>query len=160
TTAISFDTEDHPGRLAADGWHVQKLGDSEDLDGLERALEEARAETERPSFIAVRSHIAYPAPHAADTAKPHGAPPGRGEVGATKKVRGFDPDRSFWVDDRVYGHMSGREAGAGAQANWKEQFEAWGKALPELLSDWDRTWSGRLEEGWQESLPSFAAAER
>jgi transketolase len=157
TTAISFDTEDHPGRLAADGWHVQQLPDAEDLEALERALDEARAETERPSFIAIRSHIAYPAPHAVDTAKAHGSPLGEEEVRATKQVMGFDPERHFWVDERVYEHMSGREAGANAQARWKEQFDAWREAFPELLSDWNRAWFGRLEEGWQEALPSFAS---
>ena len=71
----------------------------------------AREETERPSFIAIRSHIAYPAPNAVDTAKAHGAPLGEEEVRATKEVMGFDPDRNFWVDERVYEHMSLRERG-------------------------------------------------
>src|SRR5207248_717697 len=63
TTAISFDGEDHAGRLAADGWHVQRVEDSEDVEELTAAIAAARAEAQRPSFIAIRSHIAYPAPH-------------------------------------------------------------------------------------------------
>jgi transketolase len=157
TTAISFDGEDHCARLRADGWHVQQVPDSEDLAALEHALAAARAEPERPSFIAVRSHIAYPAPHAVDTAKAHGAPLGAEEVRATKEVMGFDPDRSFWVDERVYAHMSLREAGARWQAQWQERFGAWRQALPAQAAEWDRAWAGELNEGWRESLPSFEA---
>jgi transketolase len=159
TTAISFDGEDHCARLQADGWHVQRLGDSEDLQALEHALAAARAEAERPSFIAIRSHIAYPAPHAVDTAKAHGAPLGEEEVRAAKQVLGFDPDRSFWVDQRVYEHMSLREAGARSQAQWQQRFAAWRDALPEQAAEWDRAWAGELEEGWCEALPSFAAGD-
>ncbi len=112
-----------PGRAcAADGWHVQRVEDSEDLDALEHALGEARAEAERPSFIAIRSHIAYPAPNAVDTAKAHGAPLGEKEVAATKEVMGFDPERTFWVDERVYEHMSLKAAGASAQEDWSGRF--------------------------------------
>jgi transketolase len=159
TTAISFDGENHAERLAADGWHVQRVADSEDLDALETAISAAREESERPSFIAIRSHIAFPAPHAVDTAKAHGGPLGEEEVRAAKRVMGFDPERSFAVDERVYEHMSLAEAGASAQAAWKQRFEGWRKAFPEMAEDWDRAWAGRLREGWRESLPSFDAGE-
>jgi transketolase len=157
TTSISFDGENHPARLQADGWHVQRVKDSEDLDALEAALDAARAETERPSFIAIRSHIAYPAPNAVDTAKSHGSALGEDEVRATKQVMGFDPDRYFWVDEAVYEHMSLREHGAQVQAQWRERFDAWREALPEQAADWDRAWKGELRDGWREALPSFPA---
>jgi len=160
STAISFDGEDHLARLRADGWHVQRVEDSEDLDALHAAIAAGRDETERPSFIAIRSHIAYPAPHAIDTAKSHGAPLGEEEVRATKEVMGFDPERSFWVDESVYAHMSLRESGAAAQHDWQERFYAWREAYPELAEDWDRAWSGRLRDGWRESLPVFEAGEQ
>jgi transketolase len=159
TTAISFDGENHPARLQADGWHVQQVADSEDVDALDAALSRARAETERPSFIAIRSHIAYPAPHAVDTAKSHGSALGEAEVRATKEVMGFDPDRSFWVDERVYEHMSLTEAGAAAQQGWSERFDSWRAAFPDMAADWDRAWAGRLRDGWQQALPSFSAGE-
>src|SRR5260370_764797 len=101
TTAISFDGENHTARMEADGWHVQRVEDSEDLDAIEAALATARDEPERPSFISIRSHIAYPAPRATDTAKSHGSALGEEEVRRTKEVMGFDPDKHFWVDDRV-----------------------------------------------------------
>jgi transketolase len=160
STAISFDHEDHPARLAADGWHVQRVTDSEDLDALEAALTAAREETERPSFIAIRSHIAYPAPNAVDTAKAHGAPLGEDEVRATKQAMGFDPERHFWVDESVYAHMSLRERGAAAREAWQERFECWRETFPAMAAEWDRAWGGRLRDGWGEALPSFAAGEK
>jgi transketolase len=160
TTSLSFDGESHTGRLAADGWHVQRVEDSEDVDALEAAIAAAREETERPSFISIRSHIAYPAPHAVDTAKSHGAPLGEEEVRATKQVMGFDPDRHFWVDERVYEHMSLRDRGAAIQAEWQQRLQEWRAAFPEMAAEWDRSWAGKLRDGWRESLPSFAAGEQ
>jgi transketolase len=159
TTSISFDGEEHSARLAADGWHVQRVEDSEDLEELHHAIAAARDEDERPSFISIRSHIAYPAPHAVDTAKSHGAPLGADEVRATKEVMGFDPDRSFWVDERVYEHMSLRESGAAHQDRWREREQSWREDFPELAEDWDRAWAGELREGWRETLPEWAAGE-
>ena len=160
STSISFDGENHSARLEADGWHVQRVEDAEDLDALEAAIAAAHDEPERPSFISIRSHIAYPAPNAVDTAKAHGAPLGEEEVRATKQVMGFDPERSCWVDERVYEHMSLLARGAEAQQEWQQRFEDWRAALPEMAEDWDRAWAGRLRDGWRESLPSFDAGEK
>jgi transketolase len=160
TTSISFDGENHTARLEADGWHVQRVEDSEDLEELEAALKAGREEAERPSFIAIRSHIAYPAPHAVDTAAAHGSALGEEEVRATKEAMGFDPDRHFWVDGRVYEHMSLRDGGARAREEWQERFDAWREWAPALGEDWDRAWAGRLGDGWREALPEFAAGEK
>ncbi len=160
TTSISFDTENHIARMHADGWHVQRVEDSEDIDALYRALQVARAETERPSFIQVRSHIAYPAPNAVDTAKAHGAPLGEEEVRATKVAMGFDPELKFHVEPSVYEHMSLHESGAAAQRESEQREQAWRERYPQLLEDWERAWSGRLREGWSEALPSFATGEQ
>jgi transketolase len=154
-TALSSAGEDHCKRFEAYGWHVQRVEDSEDVDALEAALRAARDEHERPSFVAIRSHIAYPAPHAVDTARAHGAPLGEDEVRAAKEAMGFDPDRSFWVDERVAAHMSLREHGARRRAAWVERFAAWRDAFPQLAQEWDRVWAGRLADGWQDALPAF-----
>jgi transketolase len=159
TTRLSFDLENHTERFAAENWHVQRVEDAEDVDAIQAALGAARDEGERPSLIAIRSHIAYPAPHAVDTAKAHGSALGEDEVRATKEVMGFDPDRRFWVDERVYEHMSLRERGAERQQRWQERFAAWRDAFPAMAEDWDRAWAGRLRDGWQASLPSFTAGE-
>jgi transketolase len=160
STSISFDGENHVARLAADGWHVQRVADSEDTAALEAALTAAREETERPSFIAIRSHIAYPAPNAVDTAASHGSALGEDEVRATKQVMGFDPDRKFWVDEQVYAHMSLVESGARVQGEWDERLDAWRERFGELGEDWDRAWAARLLDGWRDALPTFAAGEK
>jgi transketolase len=157
TTALSFDGENHSARLAADGWHVQRVADSEDRAALESALRAAREETERPSFISIRSHIAFPAPNAVDTAKAHGAPLGEEEVRAAKEAMDFDPDAHFAVDPRVYEEMSLHERGAELQREWRERFARWREQLPEAAADWDRAWAGQLREGWREALPVFPA---
>jgi transketolase len=160
STSISFDGENHAARMAADGWHVQRVEDSEDVEALEAAIAAAREETERPSFISIRSHIAYPAPNAVDTAKSHGSALGEEEVQATKRVMGFDPERKFWVDEQVYAHMSLREQGASLQAGWQERFDTWREAFPDMAADWDLAWSGQLREGWREGIPEFEAGSK
>jgi transketolase len=160
TTSLSFDRENHLERMRANDWHVQRVEDAEDVGALETAIAAARDEAERPSFIAIRSHIAYPAPHAVDTAKAHGAALGEEEVRATKEVMGFDPDRKFSVDERVYEHMSLRERGAAAQREWAERFGSWREAFPDEAADWEAAWSGRLRDGWRGSLPEFQAGEQ
>ncbi|MFN8188130.1 MAG: transketolase [Gaiellales bacterium] len=160
TTALSFDGEDKGRRFEADGWHVQHVPDVNDLTALDAAIDAACAEHARPSLIVVRSHIAYPAPNATDTAKAHGAPLGEDEVRATKEALGWDPDASFVVPEAVYEHMSLRERGAALQGEWQERFAAWRAELPQLAEDWDLAWSGRGKAGWQETLPRFDPAAR
>ena len=160
STTISFDGENHVERLAADGWHVQRVEDSEDVEALHAAIAAGRAEAERPSFIAIRSHIAYPAPNAVDTAKAHGAALGEPEVRATKEAMGFDPDTHFWVHEDVYEHMSLHAKGAESVAAWREHFETWREENPSAAEDWDRAFAGKLREGWREALPTFEVGEK
>src|SRR3954453_10772811 len=124
TTSLTFTTEDKGKRFEAYGWHVQHVDDSEDLDALLGAPAAAKAEEERPSLIVLRSHIAYPAPHAVDTGKAHGAPLGEDEVRATKEIMGFDPDETFVVSDAVREHMAVvAERGAELQREWEGRLE-------------------------------------
>ncbi len=159
TTALSFDAEDKGKRFEAQGWHVQRVEDSEDLDALEDALANARDEEERPSLVIVRSHIAYPAPHAQDTAAAHGSALGEEEVRATKGRMGFDPDEHFYVSDEVYEHMNMVERGRELEEEWNGRFEAWREEFPELAEEWKRAWSGRPEPGYEEELPSWDPSE-
>ncbi|WP_371622812.1 transketolase [Streptomyces sp. NBC_01116] len=156
-TAVSEDTIK---RYEAYGWHVQRVDQlpSGDLDpaGLYAALQAARAETERPSFIAARSIIAWPAPNAQNTEAAHGSALGDDEVAATKRVLGFDPEQTFEVSDAVIGHT--REAldrGREARAEWDKSFAAWRTANPERAASFDRIAAGELPEGWEEKLPVF-----
>src|SRR5581483_7274044 len=160
TTALSFDTEDKARRFEAYGWHVQRVDDSEDLDALRAALAAARDEVERPSLIVVRSHIAYPAPHAMDTAKAHGSPLGEAEVRATKEILGFDPDESFVVPDEVRAHTGGVvERGQAAQRAWQERFDAWREAFPDVYREWQLDRVPEPRAGWRDAMPSFPAGE-
>lgn len=156
-TAVSEDTLK---RYEAYGWHVQRVEQlpSGDLDpaGLYRALKAAQAETERPSFIAARSIIAWPAPHAQNTEAAHGSALGDAEVAATKKVLGFDPEKSFDVSEEVLAHT--REAldrGREVRGEWEKTFAAWRTAHPERAALFDRIRAGELPEGWEDKLPAF-----
>ena len=100
-TDITF-TEDVNARFEAQGWHVQYVEDVNDLDAVEKAIENAKAETERPSFIRIKTIIGYGSPNKANTSGVHGAPLGEEEVALTKKNLGLDPDKKFFVPDGVY----------------------------------------------------------
>ncbi len=159
TTSISFTGEDKGARLAAQGWHVQHVDDANDLVALRAAIAAAQAETQRPSIVVVRSHIAFGAPHAVDTAKAHGAPLGDAEVRATKEALGWDPDETFVVPDKVREHMNRRARGAELEDAWRGKLDAWSAKYPELREDWDQVHTGKPRAGWTDALPSFAAGE-
>ena len=160
TTSLSFTTDDKAKRFEAYGWHVQRVGDSEDLDALLAALAAARAESKRPSLIILRSHIAYPAPNAVDTSKAHGSPLGDAEVRATKTVMGLDPDATFAVSDRVREHMADvRERGAELQRGWEDRLAAWASADPGLAHERELDLRGEPREGWRDALPVFPAGD-
>ncbi|MGC5346726.1 transketolase [Streptomyces sp. DT24] len=156
-TAVSEDTV---ARYEAYGWHVQRVAQLPDGDldpaGLYQALQAAKAETGRPSFIAARSIIAWPAPNAQNTEAAHGSALGGDEVAATKRVLGFDPEQSFEVSDEVIGHTRRAvDRGREDRAEWEKSFAAWRTASPERAADFDRIAAGELPEGWEEKLPVF-----
>ncbi|MEV5483130.1 transketolase [Streptomyces sioyaensis] len=156
-TAVSEDTVK---RYEAYGWHVQRVAQlpNGDLDpvGLARAVEAAKAETGRPSFIAMRSIIAWPAPHAQNTEAAHGSALGEDEVAATKRVLGFDPEKSFDVGDAVLKHTRGAlDRGRDAKKEWEKSFAAWRTANPERAAEFDRIAAGELPAGWEDHLPAF-----
>ncbi|MCG3040086.1 transketolase [Streptomyces fenghuangensis] len=158
-TALS---EDVLKRYEAYGWHVQRIeqapsGDF-DVQALYAALKAAQAETERPSLIAARTIIAWPAPNAQNTEASHGSALGEEEVAATKRVLGFDPEKDFEVADEVLQHVRkvvdrGREA----RRAWEDELAKWRGANPDRAAEFDRISAGRLPEGWEKALPSFPA---
>jgi transketolase len=158
TTSISF-REDRGARFEAQGWHVQYVGDANDLGLLREAIANAQAETERASLIVIRSHIAYGAPHAVDTAKSHGSPLGEEEVRAAKEALGWDPDKKFYVPDEVREHMNVTERGIALEDAWQLKFSAWSTKYPALREDWDQVHTGKPRPGWIEALPEFEAGE-
>jgi len=155
TTWISF-TEDRFKRFEALGWHVQSVDDANDLDALREAIRSAQDETGRPSMIIVRSHIAFGAPRAVDTAKAHGSPLGEEEVRAAKEALGWDPDEHFHVPPEVYEHMNGVERGTELETEWQQRFSAWSAAFPRERERWDAAYEGRIG-AW--TLPEFEPGE-
>jgi len=161
-------SEDVAARYAAYGWHVQTIdwraggaarGEyHEDVEALYAALTAARAETDRPSFIALRTIIGWPAPNKQNTGKIHGSALGAGEVAATKEILGFDPAQSFAVDDKVLAHI--REVldrGRQAHAGWTQAHQRWAEAEPERKALHERLTAHTLPAGWTEALPRWPA---
>lgn len=155
TTAISFDREDKGARFEAQGWHVEHVADSEDIEAISEATARAMAEEDRPSLVIVRSHIGYPAPNAIDTAAAHGSALGEDEVRAAKEALGLDPEQSFAVPDEVYEHMDQRPRGREFEKEWNQRFADWREAEPELAEEWDQARSGNPAPGYEDALPSW-----
>ncbi|QMU72027.1 transketolase [Streptacidiphilus sp. P02-A3a] len=155
-------SEDVLKRYEAYGWHVQRItpaasGDF-DVDQLHAALAAAKAETERPSIIAARTIIAWPAPHAQGTEESHGSALGAAEVAATKQVLGFDPEQSFQVEEQVLAHAREvADRGREAHAAWDKRYQDWRSENPERAAEFDRIVAGELPDGWERALPSFEA---
>jgi len=155
-------SEDVAARYQAYGWHVQRLswrqaeGYHENVEELYDALLTARQNTTQPSFIALRTIIAWPAPDAQNTGAAHGAALGADEVAKTKKVLGFDPEVSFPTADDLVAHARKvGERGKQAHASWDEVFTQWSAQHPQQRELLDRLAAGRLPDGWAASLPTF-----
>ncbi len=148
--------EDVLARVAATGWHVQSVADGEDVEALARAADAAKADP-RPSFIRVKTVIAYPAPNKKDTCGAHGAPLGKDEIAATKKVMGW-PEAAFHVPVELAEATEAiRERGKKAHAEWKKALEAYRAAFPADAAELEATLAGELPKGWNEGLPEFPA---
>jgi transketolase len=156
-TNIAF-TEDVIARYKAYGWHTEYVDSGEDVKALEAAIHRAQRETDRPSFIAVRTIIGWPAPTLQNTGKAHGSALGNDEIRATKELLGFNPDENFFVDDEVLAHA--REVvtrGREARTQWQPKFDAWAAKNPSNKALFDRMVTRSLPAGWEEALPTFPA---
>jgi transketolase len=154
-TELSY-TEDALERFEAYHWHVQRVGDGNDLAAIEAAIEAAKAETGKPSIIAVRTVIGYGSPKAG-TNKVHGEALGAADTAATKKFFGFPEDQSFYVPEEALANWRNAVVrGAGLEAEWKTLFEGYAAANPELAAEFERTQNGVLKAGWEKAIPSFA----
>lgn len=158
-TNIAFN-EDVVARYEAYGWHVQTVESGEDVVAIEAAVKAAQAETDRPSFIRVKTVIGYPAPNKMNTGGVHGAALGDDEVAATKEVLGFDPERSFHIDEEVIAHTRKlRERGAEKHSAWQEKFDAWAAANPENKALFDRMNARELPQDFDADLPVWEPGE-
>ena len=162
-TDVAF-TEDVPARFASYGWDVQSVDWTrtgnyvEDVAELYAAIERAKAVTDKPSFIELRTIIGYPAPNKQNTGAVHGAKLGAEEVAATKELLGFDPAKSFFIDQQVLDHTRAlRERGAKAHEAWDQKMAAWRAANPEAAKLYDRLLAGQLPADYREAFPVFEA---
>ena len=158
STSITF-TEDVAARFLAYGWNVLRVGDANDLERIEDALEIFRKEKGRPTFIVLDSHIGYGSPHKHDTAAAHGEPLGEEEVRLTKRYYGWPEDAKFLVPDGVYQHFADGIGQRGRQARqkWTEQFAAYHAKYPGLAAEIDLMQRRDLPAGWDRNLPVFPA---
>ena len=155
-TSLTY-SDDVARRFEGYQWHVQDIGDrGNDLDALTTALTEARAETERPSLIVVRTHIAYGSPNFQDTPEAHGAPLGEAEIQETKQIYGWPAEARFLAPKPVLEHMQ-QAVGRGAELEqaWQDRLAAYGQAYPELAAQFDATLRGDLPAAWDADVPQF-----
>ncbi len=159
-TDITFE-EDTAKRFETYGWHVQELSDGNDLEALANAIRSAQEETERPSLIQVRTHIAFGSPNKQDTAEAHGAPLGEDEIRLVKENFGFDPEEHFSVSDEVlaFYHEAGKK-GIRKEADWTKQYKKYKEKYPDLAEEYESISAGKLPEAWEQKLPTFEPGEK
>ena len=154
-------TEDTPARYRAYGWHVQEVEGGENVVGIEEAIAEAKRVTDKPSFIAVRTIIGYPAPKLMNTGKAHGAALGDEEVAEVKKILGFDPGKTFEVRDEVIEHTRKLvDRGKEAHDQWQGEFDAWAEREPDRKALLDRLTAQELPDDWDADLPTWSVDDK
>ncbi|HVU89774.1 MAG TPA: transketolase [Pirellulales bacterium] len=157
-TSLAF-SEDVGRRFEGYGWTVLHLADANDLDALTAALEKAKANTDTPTLIIVRSHIGYGAPHKQDTHSAHGSPLGEDEIRLTKEFYGWPADAKFLVPDEVRADFAAQVGKRGKElfADWQRRFDEYAKKYPELAAEWRQMEARELPAGWEQGLPTFPA---
>jgi transketolase len=157
-TSLAF-SEDVATRFVALGWNICRVGDANDLERLDRALQTFKKESDRPTLVIVDSHIAYGAPKKQDTSGAHGEPLGWDEIKATKRNYGWPEDATFLVPDEVRQHFKdnmGKRGNALREA-WMAKFAEYKQQYPELADHLYKMQHRQLPEGWDKDIPVFPA---
>ncbi|MBU4606275.1 MAG: transketolase, partial [Proteobacteria bacterium] len=157
-TELAF-TEDAMARFTAYGWHTQKVADGNDLEAMAQAVDAAKAETERPSIIAVRTHIGYGSPKI-DTSGVHGEPLGAEALETTRKTLGCSPDSFCIPQEALKFFRAGQKRGMEQQEAWQKTFARYSKEYPELAARLQDELAGVLPSGWDSEVPVFEAGEK
>ncbi len=156
-TDITF-TEDVQARFKAYNWQVIAVEDGNDLEAIAAAIEKAKEDKDRPSLIAVRSHIAFGSPNKQDSSDAHGAPLGEDEILLTKKNYDWPEETPFFIPaEALEVFRKCVDNGQQAENEWNEKLTAYEKAHPELAAQFQETMSGALPDGWDADIPSFAS---
>jgi transketolase len=153
-TAMAF-SENVLERFHAYGWDTRRVEDGNDIDAIEAAIVAARAD-DRPSLIAVRTHIGFGSPNKQDSQKAHGAPLGPDEVRLVKEAYGWDPDKSFHIPDEALAVF--RDAipnGERLEADWRQRFDVYATTHPALAAEFERRIAGGLPAGWDADLKTY-----
>ena len=159
STDITF-TEDVTERFKACHWQVLTVPDGNDIEAIDAAIAEAKKETEKPSMIILRTHIAYGSPNKQGSADSHGAPLGEEEVLLTKQCLGCPENEHFCVPEAVLAHCrQSADAGAALEAEWKTLFAAYQKEFPELAANFLDMQDRGLAEDWDAGMPVFSTAD-
>ena len=159
-TSLAF-SEDVGKRFEAYGWHVLHVADGNDLDALETAIAGAKAETERPTLVVVKTIIGYGSPGKQGTSKAHGEPLGKDEVAAAKRALGWPQEPTFYVPEEAQQPFAeARQRGQRLEADWNELLRRYREAHPELAAELDQRLSGKLPEGWQDGIPAFTPGDK
>ncbi len=156
STDLAF-TEDRAKRFEAYGWQVIRVADGNDVDAVDAAIAEAKADP-RPSLIVCRTHIGYGAPNKQDTPEVHGSPLGEEELAAAKRNLGWPVEPRFYVPEEVKEHFAQSVTrGEAWEAEWQAMFAAYRREYSDLAAELERRWEGRLPEDWDADLPTFPA---
>ncbi|MCW8919912.1 MAG: transketolase, partial [Sedimenticola sp.] len=149
-------SDDTPKRFEAYGWHVIPDVDGHDPEAINKALEFAKAMTDKPTMICCKTTIGFGSPNKAGSHACHGAPLGQEEINLTKAALGWD-HAAFEVPADVYAGWDAKEKGAAAEANWNSKFAAYQDAHPELAAEFKRRMAGDLPEDWSAKSADFVA---
>ncbi|MGY3718510.1 transketolase [Sutcliffiella cohnii] len=156
---LSF-SESVEDRFKAYGWQVIRVEDGTDIDTIQKALQEAKSDTDRPTLIEIKTVIGYGSPNKSGKSASHGAPLGKEEIALTKASYGWESDEPFYVPAAVREHYQQlAEEGKQKEAAWNELFESYKAAHPELAQQLVAAINGELPAGWEETLPAFADGE-
>ncbi|MFU9135559.1 transketolase [Erwinia tasmaniensis] len=147
-------TDDTAKRFEAYGWHVVRGVDGHDADAIKKAIEEAKAVSDKPSLLMCKTVIGFGSPNKAGTHDSHGAALGDAEVALTRKQLGWE-HAPFVIPTEIYAHWDAREAGQAKEASWNERFAAYAKAHPELAAEFKRRMSNELPDNWQRESQAF-----
>ena len=155
STDLAF-TEDRIGRFRSYGWHVQQVDDGNNIKAIENAVKEAQQEKDRPSFIAIRTHIGFGSPNKQDTSSVHGEPLGTDEIKLTKENLGWplEPD-CFIPDEALKRFRQAVDMGEQGEKEWRDQVQSYEKAHPEMAREWDQWMKSELPDGWDSDMAKF-----
>lgn len=158
-TDIAFN-EDVGARFEAYKWHVQTIEDGNDINAIANAIRNAKADTQRPSLIKIRTQIGYGSPNKVNSASAHGSPLGEEEVKLTKTSLGFDPEKSFYIPKAVQSfYQEIKEQGIQKEKEWKALYAAYKKAYPDTATQFENLLKGKHTIDWEKVLPVFKSGE-